>query len=137
MRGHPQLKGTVVKVYSTNPRKPNSANRKVAKVSVWGDRSVLSAIKGVPNSLKRYSRVWVSGVGFRDTPGVNTKLVVGKEGFTAPALRLKRRSVYAVKKPTVWLIFKLNFLLLISGVTSVAGLFLSLISLKFFFIFLF
>jgi small subunit ribosomal protein S12 len=101
MRGHPQLRGTISKVYSTNPRKPNSANRKVAKVSVGGARSVISAIKGIPNSLKRYSRVWVSGVGFRDTPGVNTKLVVGKEGFSPQLSRLRRRSVYAVKKSSM------------------------------------
>jgi small subunit ribosomal protein S12 len=89
----------VTKVYSTNPRKPNSANRKVAKVTLSTGRSAISAIKGVPNTLKRYSRIWVAGVGFRDTPGVNTKLVVGKDGFLPPAAKTSRRSVFAVKKP--------------------------------------
>lgn len=57
MRGCPQLKAVILKVYSTNPRKPNSANRKVAKVEVGGCRGVMAAVKGVPNNLKKYSRV--------------------------------------------------------------------------------
>lgn len=101
MRSSPQLKGVISKVYSTNPRKPNSANRKVAKVEIQQERAVICAIKGVPNTLKKYSRVWVSGVGFRDTPGVNSKLVVGKESFSPPKFKSTKRSKYAVKRAYV------------------------------------
>ena len=57
MSGTPQKKGVIVRVYSTNPRKPNSAQRKVAKVLVQKQTNILTAIKGLPHSLKKFSKV--------------------------------------------------------------------------------
>ncbi len=99
MKKNPHLKGVVRRVYSTNPRKPNSANRKVAKVELSTRRFALSAIKGIPHSLKKFSKIWVAGYGFRDTPGVRTKLVIGKENFVFKGTARFRRSVYGVKRP--------------------------------------
>lgn len=94
----PQVRGTIKRVYTTNPRKPNSANRKVAKVETPSGRNLLGAIKGVPHSLKKFSKVILSGGGFPDTPGVNSKLVIGKENFIVNFYPRYRRSVYGVKK---------------------------------------
>jgi small subunit ribosomal protein S12 len=98
MAKRPQLKGTLVKVYTSNPRKPNSANRKIAKVQLSTGRTPLAAIKGVPHNLKKFSKVWVAGIGFNDTPSVNIKLIVGKGNFLAPANVVNGRSLYGVKK---------------------------------------
>lgn len=57
LAGHPQTKGVVSRVYSTNPRKPNSAQRKVSKILTSHARGVLSAIKGPGHTLKKFSKV--------------------------------------------------------------------------------
>jgi len=98
MGSKPQLKGSLWRVYTTNPRKPNSAHRKVAKVQIKKNFFILSAIKGVKSNAKKFSKAWVSGYGFRDTPGVNTKLIFGKEGFNLEGTKLKRRSIYGLKR---------------------------------------
>jgi small subunit ribosomal protein S12 len=98
MSGTPQKKGVIVRVYATNPRKPNSAQRKVAKVLVQKKMNILTAIKGVPHSLKKFSKVWLEGVGFRDTPFISTKLIPNKEAFTFSIFKKKRRSIYGLKK---------------------------------------
>ena len=95
----PQIKAVINKVYCTNPRKPNSAQRKVARAVTSKGKYLLTAIKGVPHSLKKFSKVWASGIGFRDTPGVNLKLIVGKDSFIANIFKQKRRSFFGLKKP--------------------------------------
>jgi len=52
---NPQTKGTVQKLYTTNPRKPNSAHRKVAKVFLTNKKTLLCAVKGVSHNLKKFS----------------------------------------------------------------------------------
>ncbi len=98
MRGNPHLRGVIRRVYTTNPRKPNSANRKVVKVELTTKRFSISGIKNVPHNLKKFSKVWVAGYGFRDTPGVRTKLVIGKENFIFKGTLRSRRSIYGIKK---------------------------------------
>jgi small subunit ribosomal protein S12 len=95
---NPQTKGTVQKLYTTNPRKPNSAHRKVAKVFLTNKKTLLCAVKGVSHNLKKFSKVWLAGKGFRDTPSVNIKLIPGKEAFSVLSLKKKRRSFFGLKK---------------------------------------
>jgi small subunit ribosomal protein S12 len=100
MAHKPQRKAVITKVYSTNPKKPNSANRKVCKVKLNNNNFMLCAIKGVPHNLKKFSKVWVQGIGFRDTPLIRSKLIVGKEAFQLSVQMSKRRSLYGVKRPS-------------------------------------
>lgn len=95
---NPQKKGVIHKLYTTNPRKPNSAHRKVAKVFISKKKYLLGAVKGVSHALKKFSKVWISGRGFRDTPGVNLKLIPGKEAFIVLNSKQKRRSFFGLKK---------------------------------------
>lgn len=99
---NPQLKGVIRRVYSTNPKKPNSANRKVAKVQLSNKKFVITALKGLPHTLKKFSKVWICGGGFTDTPQVGTKAIPGKESFTFDKKIFKRRSLYGVKKAAVY-----------------------------------
>lgn len=125
MRGNPQVKVVVRRFYTTNPKKPNSANRKVVKVQVGTGRHLLAAVKGIPHNLKKFSRGWVCGVGFKDTPGVNTKLIIGKENFCLPYYRPTRRSIYGLKKlASMWLIFKIFILCLFYSDSVMFSLFL-------------
>ena len=96
---NPQTKGVINKLYTTNPRKPNSAHRKVAKVTLSSGKSLLCAVKGVGHTLKKFSKVWVLGKGFRDTPSVNLKLLPGKEAFVVLTPKKKRRSFFGLKRP--------------------------------------
>lgn len=61
-------------------------------------KTVLGAVKGVSHALKKFSKVWVSGRGFRDTPGINLKLIPGKEAFLVLSHKQKRRSFFGLKK---------------------------------------
>ena len=100
MRSKPQRKGVIFRVYTTNPKKPNSAQRKVCKVKLTDSKYMLCAIKNVKHNLKKFSKIWVCGVGFKDTPGIRQKLIIGKESFLASDAITERRSVYGVKKKT-------------------------------------
>ena len=101
MKKKPQQKGTVKKVYTTTPKKPNSANRKVAKVELSNFCTAISGLKGFNHNLKKFAKVWIFGKRFRDTPGVKTSVLPGKEGFLIQAYKTKRRSVYGLKKKLV------------------------------------
>lgn len=98
MHSNPQKKGVIHRLYTTNPRKPNSAHRKVAKVFISKKKYVLGAVKGVTHALKKFSKVWICGRGFRDTPSVNLKLIPGKEAFAVLNFKQKRRSFFGIKK---------------------------------------
>lgn len=74
----PQRKGTVIKVRIAKPKKPNSAQRKIAKVRLSNKRKVLAYIPGQGHALKAYSGVLVSGGRANDLPGVRYSLIRGK-----------------------------------------------------------
>ena len=95
---NPQTKGIINKLYTTNPRKPNSAHRKIAKVTLSSGKGLLCAVKGVGHALKKFSKVWILGKGFRDTPSVNLKLLPGKEAFIVLTPKKKRRSFFGLKR---------------------------------------
>ena len=98
MKKTPQIKGTITKMYTASPKKPNSANRKVCKVKSSRGFFFLSAVKGVRNNLKKFSKVWVEGFGFKDTPLISTKVIPGKDSFLVLATLSKRRSRFGLKK---------------------------------------
>src|SRR5436309_2393495 len=84
LRGCPQKKGICVKVYITKPKKPNSAQRKVAKVALgrtFKAKKILVAIPGQGHTLQKFSVVMVRGGRVRDIPGVRYKLMRGKYDF--------------------------------------------------------
>jgi small subunit ribosomal protein S12 len=104
LRGCPQKKGICVKVYITKPKKPNSAQRKVAKVALgrtFRAKKILVAIPGQGHTLQKFSVVMVRGGRVRDIPGVRYKLMRGKYDFTMPEsfVRVHRRSFYGIPKP--------------------------------------
>lgn len=78
LKGCPQKKGTVIKVRIAKPKKPNSAQRKIAKVKLTSRRNVLAYIPGQGHNLKAYSGVLVSGGRANDLPGVRFSIMRGK-----------------------------------------------------------
>ncbi|KXN72819.1 ribosomal protein S12 [Conidiobolus coronatus NRRL 28638] len=99
LEGNPQQKGVCVKVYTTKPKKPNSAVRKVAKVRLSNGRTVICYIPGEGHNLQEHSVVLVRGGAVPDLPGVNYHLIRGKYDLQPVANRTTARSKYGVKKP--------------------------------------
>jgi small subunit ribosomal protein S12 len=103
--GAPQKKGVIVKMGITNPRKPNSAKRKYAKVRMIVAKKVIFAhVPGIgKHGLQEYSIVLVEGGNPPDVPGVNYTMVRGVYDFDKPEeyKRKKRRSKFGTKKPIV------------------------------------
>jgi small subunit ribosomal protein S12 len=100
LRECPQKKGVCVKVYTTKPKKPNSAIRKIAKVRLSTRQKVIVYIPGQGHSLQQHSVVLVRGGRVPDLPGVQYHMIRGKYDFVFPERfgRSARRSKYSVKK---------------------------------------
>jgi len=102
--GGPQRKAVVMRMMTTNPRKPNSAKRKYARVRiVISDRVVNAHIPGIgPSFIQEYSVVMIEGGNPPDTPGVNYSLIRGVYDFDSSEQygRMKRRSKFGCKRPT-------------------------------------
>lgn len=98
--GSPQKKGVCVRVFTTKPKKPNSAIRKVARVRLTSGRLITVAIPGIGHSLQQFSTVLVRGGRANDLPGVRYKLIRGVYDFTDKEniKRGSRRSKFGVKK---------------------------------------
>ncbi len=97
----PQKKGICVKVYTTKPKKPHSAIRKVAKVYIPSKRRyVLSYIPGQGHNLSVHSIVMIRGGRVRDIPGMHCKLLRNKLDFTMQEafIRKRRRSKYGLRQ---------------------------------------
>ncbi|KAK1926593.1 putative ribosomal protein S12 [Papiliotrema laurentii] len=95
----PMKKGVCAKVYTTKPRKPNSAVRKVARVKLSTGESTICYIPGEGHNLQEHSVVLVRGGRVKDLPGVRYKIVRGAEDLNGVAGRTRSRSKYGVKKP--------------------------------------
>jgi small subunit ribosomal protein S12 len=95
----PQIKGVVLKVRITTPRKPNSARRPVVKVLLSNKIQRVAHIPGKGHNLRKHSEVLVSGVGARDLPGVHFSCVRGVYDLSPVTGKIRRRSIYGVKKP--------------------------------------
>lgn len=94
LEGSPQVKGVCAKVFTTKPKKPNSAVRKVARVKLSNGRMVTAYIPGEGHNLQEHSVVLIRGGKTQDLPGVRYKLVRGALDFSGVANRTTSRSKY-------------------------------------------
>ena len=95
----PHKRGVCIKVYTTTPKKPNSALRKVARVRLSNGHEVTSYIPGEGHNLQEHSVVLLRGGRVKDLPGVRYHILRGNLDTQSVANRKKRRSLYGVKKP--------------------------------------
>ena len=94
----PQKRGVCTKVYTTTPKKPNSALRKVARVRLSNGHEVTSYIPGEGHNLQEHSVVLIRGGRVKDLPGVRYHILRGNLDTQGVANRKKRRSLYGTKK---------------------------------------
>jgi small subunit ribosomal protein S12 len=95
----PQRRGVCVRVYTTTPKKPNSALRKVARVRLTNGKEVTVYIPGVGHNLQEHSVVLVRGGRVKDLPGVRYHIVRGTLDSSGVQDRRQSRSKYGAKKP--------------------------------------
>ena len=98
LRGAPQKRGVCTRVYTTTPKKPNSALRKVARVRLTTGIEVTAYIPGVGHNLQEHSIVLVRAGRVRDLPGVRYKIIRGTLDTAGVKDRRKARSRYGAKK---------------------------------------
>ena len=99
LRGAPQKRGVCTRVYTTTPKKPNSALRKVARVRLTNGLEVTAYIPGEGHSLQEHSVVLVRGGRVKDLPGVRYHIVRGSLDAAGVEKRRVSRSKYGVKRP--------------------------------------
>ncbi|RIA96895.1 ribosomal protein S12/S23-domain-containing protein [Glomus cerebriforme] len=99
LEGNFQKKGVCNKVYTTKPKKPNSAVRKVARVKLSTGKFVTAYIPGEGHNLSEHSVVLVRGGRVKDLPGVRYHLIRGALDFSGVPNRATARSKYGTKKP--------------------------------------
>jgi small subunit ribosomal protein S12 len=99
MQACPQKRGVCTRVYTTTPKKPNSALRKVARVRLTNGNEVWAYIPGVGHNLQEHSVVLVRGGRVKDLPGVRYHIVRGTLDTQGVADRRKGRSRYGAKRP--------------------------------------
>lgn len=95
----PQKRGVCVRVYTTTPKKPNSALRKIARVRLTNGIEVTSYIPGIGHNLQEHSVVLIRGGRVKDLPGVRYHIVRGTLDALGVANRKQGRSKYGAKKP--------------------------------------
>ncbi len=95
----PQKRGVCVRVYTTTPKKPNSALRKVARVRLTNGFEVTSYIPGEGHTLQEHSVVLIRGGRVKDLPGVRYHIIRGVLDTQGVAKRRQRRSKYGAKRP--------------------------------------
>lgn len=95
----PQKRGVCTRVYTTTPKKPNSAMRKVAKVRLTNKVEVIAYIPGEGHNLQEHSIVLIRGGRVKDLPGVRYHIVRGALDTAGVEGRNQRRSKYGTKKP--------------------------------------
>jgi small subunit ribosomal protein S12 len=99
LKGAPQKRGVCTRVYTTTPKKPNSALRKVARVRLTTGSEVTAYIPGVGHNLQEHSVVLVRGGRVKDLPGVRYHIVRGTLDTLGVEDRKQGRSKYGAKKP--------------------------------------
>ena len=97
--GSPQKRGVCTRVYTTTPKKPNSALRKVANVRLTNGYEVISYIGGEGHNLQEHSVVLIRGGRVKDLPGVRYHTVRGSLDAAGVAKRRQSRSKYGAKRP--------------------------------------
>ena len=99
LKNSPQKRGVCTKVYTTTPKKPNSALRKVAKVRLVNGYEIISYIGGEGHNLQEHSVVLIRGGRVKDLPGVRYHVVRGTLDAGGVANRKQSRSKYGAKRP--------------------------------------
>jgi small subunit ribosomal protein S12 len=99
LKSCPQKRGVCVRVYTTTPKKPNSALRKVARVRLTNGIEVTSYIPGVGHNLQEHSVVLIRGGRVKDLPGVRYHIIRGTLDAVGVQARRQGRSKYGAKRP--------------------------------------
>lgn len=99
MKGCPQKRGVATRVYTTTPKKPNSAMRKVARVRLTNGYEVIAYIPGEGHNLQEHSVVLIRGGRVRDLPGVRYHVIRGVLDTQGVEKRKQGRSKYGTKRP--------------------------------------
>ena len=99
LKDNPQKRGVCTRVYTTTPKKPNSALRKVARVRLTNGMEVTTYIPGVGHNLQEHSVVLIRGGRVKDLPGVRYHIIRGKLDTTGVEARRQSRSKYGAKRP--------------------------------------
>ena len=99
LKGSPQRRGVCTRVYTTTPKKPNSALRKVARVRLSSGVEVTAYIPGVGHNLQEHSIVLIRGGRVKDLPGVRYHIVRGTLDAVGVQGRKRGRSKYGAKRP--------------------------------------
>ena len=99
MQESPQKRGVCTRVYTTTPKKPNSALRKVAKVRLTNSTEVIAYIPGVGHNLQEHSVVLIRGGRVKDLPGVRYHIIRGTLDSIGVQDRRQSRSKYGAKRP--------------------------------------
>lgn len=99
LKSCPQKRGVCIRVYTTTPKKPNSALRKVARVRLTNGMEVTTYIPGVGHNLQEHSIVLIRGGRVKDLPGVRYHIVRGTLDTVGVANRKRSRSKYGAKRP--------------------------------------
>ena len=99
MQQNPQKRGVCTRVYTTTPKKPNSALRKVAKIRLTNGFEVIGYIPGEGHNLQEHSVVMIRGGRVKDLPGVRYHIIRGTLDTQGVKDRRQRRSKYGAKRP--------------------------------------
>jgi len=99
LKACPQKRGVCTRVYTTTPKKPNSALRKVARVRLTNGFEVISYIPGEGHNLQEHSVVLIKGGRVKDLPGVRYHIIRGTLDTQGISKRRQRRSLYGAKRP--------------------------------------
>ena len=99
LKACPQKRGVCLRVYTTTPKKPNSALRKVARVKLTNGQEVSAYIPGEGHNLQEHSVVLLRGGRVKDLPGVRYHILRGTLDTQGVSARKQRRSLYGAKKP--------------------------------------
>ncbi|HEX4562048.1 MAG TPA: 30S ribosomal protein S12 [Gemmatimonadales bacterium] len=99
LRGNPQKRGVCTRVYTTTPKKPNSALRKVARVRLTNGFEVTAYIPGEGHNLQEHSIVMIRGGRVKDLPGVRYHIIRGTLDSAGVTDRKQSRSKYGAKRP--------------------------------------
>ena len=99
LKGSPQRRGVCTRVYTTTPKKPNSALRKVARVKLTSQVEVTAYIPGEGHNLQEHSVVMIRGGRVKDLPGVRYHIIRGTLDTQGVKDRRQRRSKYGAKRP--------------------------------------
>lgn len=99
LKGSPQKRGVCIRVYTSTPKKPNSALRKVARVRLTNGLEVSTYIPGMGHNLQEHSVVLIRGGRVKDLPGVRYHIIRGTLDSVGVGDRKQSRSKYGAKKP--------------------------------------